>query len=200
MKPNMEITKSKKGRPATGRAFDGKVFMRLPKELEGRAKEAIRELISKKAGVDTNQASKGLESKGMGGLGGSKLEVAGGEVLTDPYFKGDVEKVPKYGYEGAAGFQEAAEMSHKSSTPITMEQLPLLKQLAEKSSQLAEMTRCYEEEFKRAENLVIDLANAQDEINNIASWTEDDKTKYWRNRALMAEQQLKGKTNEFDQG
>lgn len=67
-------------------------------------------------------------------------------------------------------------------------------------NQLSQMTRCYEEEFKRAENLVIDLANVQDELQQVASWTEDDKTKYWRNRALMAEQQLKGKANEYDQG
>ncbi len=67
-------------------------------------------------------------------------------------------------------------------------------------TQLEEMTRSYEEEFKRAENLVIDLGNLSDEVDRVAGFTEDDKVRYWRDRALVAEGKLKGKTNEFDQG
>ena len=100
------------------------------------------------------------------------------------------------GVVGASGFEEVK----VETKPVVFEDLVLLKKVKGLEAQLSEMTRSYEEEFKRAESLVMELDNARTELQQVASWTEDDKTKYWRNRALMAEQQLKGKTNEYDQG
>jgi len=66
--------------------------------------------------------------------------------------------------------------------------------------QLDEMTKCYEEEFKKAEGYMVDIGNLAGEVDRVAGFTEDDKVRYWRDRALVAEGKLKGKTNEFDQG
>jgi len=112
-------------------------------------------------------------------------------------------KAPSNGLEskgkeavGASGFEEVK----VETKPVVFEDLVLLKKVKGLEAQLSEMTRSYEDEFNRAENLVMELDNARTELQQVASWTEDDKTKYWRNRALMAEQQLKGKANEYDQG
>jgi hypothetical protein len=64
--------------------------------------------------------------------------------------------------------------------------------------QLDQMTKSYEEEFSRAENLLIDLGNLRDELDKVAGWSDDEKVRYWRNRAFVAEGAKK--TNEFDQG
>jgi len=100
-------------------------------------------------------------------------------------------------FKGAAGFDELVGLK---TLPITQNQLPLLKKLAERESQLKEMTASYEECYERNQNFTIDLGNLSDEVDRVAGFTEDDKVRYWRDRALVAEKQLKGKTNEFDQG
>lgn len=159
--------------------------------------EHLPEDVKAGLGVDTNTPSNGLESKGMevGGASGGMDEVTLLKREID-VLKEELKR--EKGYKSAATFKEAAGMD--KTTPMDMEKLALTKKLLEREGQLSQMTRSYEEEFKRAESLVMELDNARTELQQVASWTEDDKTKYWRNRALMAEQQLKGKTNEYDQG
>lgn len=82
----------------------------------------------------------------------------------------------------------------QGESPLLKREIDVLK------NQLGQMTASYEAEFKMNEGLVSELAAAREEINRIACWSEDDKVKYWRNRALVAEAAIKSKTNEFDQG
>jgi len=99
------------------------------------------------------EASKGLESKGMGVVGGAENE-----------------------------------------------DLVLAEENRSLKAQLEAMTISYEEEFRKAENYMIDVGNLNDELSKVAGWSDDEKVVYWRNRAILAETQLKGKTNEYDQG
>lgn len=121
------------------------------------------------------EASNGLESKGMGGYG---------PVVDAAYKKISDDLKDKC----VALVKPDVELS------LLKREVDVLK------NQLSQMTASYEVEFNRAENLVIDLGNAKDELEQVAGWTEDEKTRYWRNRALQAELTLKGKTNEYNQG
>ena len=169
-----------------GRTKLGNVLFaqRVPPELAVKLKAYVADWKAR-GGVVPPSASNGLESKGNGVGGPVYHKVLGGAVQVDPFYK------------GAASFKELADVK---TPPITQDHLPLLKRIMELESQLSQMTASYEGEYKRAEDLVIDLGNLKDDLEQVAGWSEDEKTKYWRNRALQAELTLKGKTNEFDQG
>jgi len=145
---------------------------RVPPELAVKLKAYVADWKAR-GGVVPPSASNGLESKGNGVGGPVYHKVLGGAIQVDPFYK------------GAASAKEDIVLSEENRS------LKL---------QLTAMTKDYEHEYKRAEDLVIDLGNAKDELDQVAGWSEDEKTKYWRGRALQAELTLKGKTNEFDQG
>ena len=147
-------------------------YRRVPKEIAVRL-EAYLTSCKQNWGAASPPASNGPESKGKGVLGPVYQKVLGGAVQVDPFYKGDAD-----------------------TTEVTL----LKREVDVLKNQLSQMTASYEGEYKRAEDLVIDLGNLKDELEQVAGWSEDDKTKYWRGRALQAELTLKGKTNEYDQG
>jgi len=157
-----------------GRTKLGNVLFaqRVPPELAVKLKAYVADWKAR-GGVVPPSASNGLESKGNGVGGPVYHKVLGGAIQVDPFYK------------GAASAKEDIVLSEENRS------LKL---------QLTAMTKDYEHEYKRAEDLVIDLGNLKDELEQVAGWSEDEKTKYWRGRALVAEATIKGRTNEFDQG
>lgn len=163
------------GRPALGKVvYKRRVYPEWVERLDAfiSTNGAVRDVGYGKA---PTEATNGLESKGMGGYG-PVVDAAYKKISDD--LKDKCVAVLKPDVELA----------------LLKREVDVLK------NQLSQMTKSYEGEFNRAENLVIDLGNAKDELEQVAGWTEDEKTRYWRGRALQAELTLKGKTNEFDQG
>lgn len=73
-------------------------------------------------------------------------------------------------------------------------------ELENTKKQLAEMTASYMQELQAKESLHHSFDNAKDYFDKMMASSDDTKTAYWRGRAFTAKAQLKGKTNEFDQG
>ena len=65
--------------------------------------------------------------------------------------------------------------------------------------QLDAMTKDYQFYYDRCEELELKVVAANQEAEAIAAWTEDEKMKYWRDRAMRCEAALKSKGGEFNQ-
>ena len=130
----------RRGRPATGRAKDGKLFIRLPKEQEGPVKAMVEE-----------------------------------------YLRGGRDSVPA-----------VVKVMAEQANPVVVEDGKLRKQLEA-------MTKDYQFYYDRCEELELKVVAANQEAEAIAAWTEDEKMKYWRDRAMRCEAALKAKGGEFNQ-
>jgi hypothetical protein len=141
MDDNNDIKIAKRrGRPATGRAKDGKLFIRLPKEQEGPVRAMVEEYLR------------------------------GGRDSVPAVVVAMVEQ-PK------AGVVEDGKLR----------------------KQLEAMTKDYQFYYDRCEELELKVVAANQESEGVAAWTEDEKTKYWRDRAMRCEAALKAKGGEFNQ-
>lgn len=73
------------------------------------------------------------------------------------------------------------------------------KEFNEIKKQLEAMTASYLGEVEKVAAIQGRLDLAGQEMDQIVNWTEDEKTKYWRNKCFMLEAAIKAKSNEFNQ-
>lgn len=64
---------------------------------------------------------------------------------------------------------------------------------------LEAMTADYQAEYEKSERLGRELVAADQELDTCMGMAEDQKTRYWRDRAFRAEAAIKAKSSEYDQ-
>jgi hypothetical protein len=89
---------------------------------------------------------------------------------------------------------------------IHLDRLDLIKPIEvaahapDQSNQLKAMTDCYVDECEKVAALSLRLDHLNREMDDCLEMTEEDKTRYWRDRAFRAEAAIKAKGGEYDQG
>lgn len=83
--------------------------------------------------------------------------------------------------------------------PAMVADAKLALELAETRKNLIAMTDSYNEEYNLRKKLELDLEGANQDFEMAMAKTEEEKTRYWRDRAFRAEAAIKAKGGEYDQ-
>lgn len=96
---------------------------------------------------------------------------------------------------------EAGEPSLREAVKEVMtNDLKMAMELAAIKKQLEAMTTSYVDECEKVAALSLRLDHLNREMDDCLGMTEEDKTRYWRDRAFRAEAAIKARGGEYDQG
>lgn len=95
---------------------------------------------------------------------------------------------------------KAAETGMREGVKEVMKaDLGMAMELAAIKKQLEAMTTSYVDECEKVAALSLRLDHLNREMDDCLGMTEEDKTRYWRDRAFRAESTIKAKSGEYDQ-